>query len=153
VPEELGFDQILARLREVVTKLGVEPAGFAMVDGSGLSRSDRVRPQALVQLVDALLSPARPQFAAALQGLPVAGFSGTLANRYTSPPALAASGLVRAKTGTLDGVVALAGFAYDASGRVLSFAVVANGIANNATLRAEAALDRVGAGLAGCGCG
>jgi D-alanyl-D-alanine carboxypeptidase/D-alanyl-D-alanine-endopeptidase (penicillin-binding protein 4) len=140
-------------VREVVTKLGVEPNGFAMVDGSGLSRSDRVRPQALVQLVDALLAPAHPEFAAALQGLPVAGFSGTLANRYASPPALAASGLVRAKTGTLDGVVALAGFTYDASGRVLSFAVVANGIPNNATLTAEAALDRVSAGLAGCGCG
>jgi D-alanyl-D-alanine carboxypeptidase/D-alanyl-D-alanine-endopeptidase (penicillin-binding protein 4) len=139
-------------VREVVTKLGVEPDGFAMVDGSGLSRSDRVRPQALVQLVDALLSPEHPEFAAALQGLPVAGFSGTLANRYASPPALAASGLVRAKTGTLDGVVALAGFTYDESGRVLSFAVIANGIANNATLRAEAALDRVSAGLAGCGC-
>jgi D-alanyl-D-alanine carboxypeptidase/D-alanyl-D-alanine-endopeptidase (penicillin-binding protein 4) len=66
---------------------------------------------------------------------------------------LAASGLVRAKTGTLDGVVALAGFTYDASGRVLSFAIVANGIANNATLKAEAALDRLSAGLAGCGCG
>jgi D-alanyl-D-alanine carboxypeptidase/D-alanyl-D-alanine-endopeptidase (penicillin-binding protein 4) len=140
-------------VREVITKLGVEPDGFAMVDGSGLSRSDRVRPQALVQLVDALLSPAHPQFSPVLQGLPVAGFSGTLASRYASPPALAASGLVRAKTGTLDGVVALAGFTYDASGRVLSFAIVANGIANNATLKAEAALDRLSAGLAGCGCG
>ena len=140
-------------VREVITKLGVEPDGFAMVDGSGLSRSDRVRPQALVQLVDALLSPAHPQFSPVLQGLPVAGFSGTLASRYASPPALTASGLVRAKTGTLDGVVALAGFTYDASGRVLSFAIVANGIANNATLKAEAALDGLSAGLAGCGCG
>ncbi len=139
-------------VRDVIGKLGVEPDGFEMVDSSGLSRSDRVRPTALVQLVDVLLSPAHPEFSAALQGLPVAGFSGTLASRYSSPPALAASGLVRAKTGTLDGVVALAGFTYDASGRVLSFAVVANGIANNATLKAEAALDRVSAGLAGCGC-
>lgn len=139
-------------VREVITKLGVQADGFEMVDSSGLSRSDRVRPAALVQLVNVLLSPAHPEFSAALQGLPVAGFSGTLAGRYSTPPALSASGLVRAKTGTLDGVVALAGFTYDASGRVLSFAVVANGIANNATLKAEAALDRVSAGLAGCGC-
>jgi len=139
-------------VRDVISKLGVRADGFEMVDGSGLSRTDRVRPIALVQLVNLLLSPSHPEFSSALQGLPVAGFSGTLASRYNSPPALSASGLVRAKTGTLDGVVALAGFAYDASGRVLSFAVVANGIPNNATLRAEAALDRVGAGLAGCGC-
>jgi D-alanyl-D-alanine carboxypeptidase/D-alanyl-D-alanine-endopeptidase (penicillin-binding protein 4) len=111
-----------------------------------------VRPTALVQLVNAMLSTAHPQFTAALRGLPVAGIYGTLAGPYTSPPALAASGLVRAKTGTLDGVVALAGLVYDASGRVLSFAVVANGIAHAATLKAEAALDRVSAGLAGCGC-
>jgi len=139
-------------VRHAIGRLGVDSDDIAMVDGSGLSRSDRVRPTALVQLVNALLSPAHPQFTAALRGLPVAGFSGTLAGRYTSPPALAASGLVRAKTGTLDGVVALAGLVYDASGRVLSFAVVANGIAHAATLKAEAALDRVSAGLAGCGC-
>ena len=139
-------------VRDVVSKLGVAADGLEMVDGSGLSRSDRVRPVALLQIVNLLLSPAHPELSAAVQGLPVAGFSGTLAGRYASPPALSASGLVRAKTGTLDGVVALAGFAYDASGRVLSFAVVANGIANNATSKAEAALDRVSAGLAGCGC-
>jgi len=123
-----------------------------MVDGSGLSRNDRIRPQTLVQMVDTLLSPGHPELSPVIQGLPVAGFTGTLATRYTTSPAAAAGGLVRAKTGTLDGVVALAGFLQDTSGRVLSFAIVASGVATNATSKSEAALDRVTAGLAGCGC-
>jgi serine-type D-Ala-D-Ala carboxypeptidase/endopeptidase (penicillin-binding protein 4) len=139
-------------VRAAVAKLGVAPAGLAMVDGSGLSRSDRVRPQALVQLVDVVLSAGHPRLAPVLQALPVGGFSGTLAARYTAPPAAGAAGLVRAKTGTLDGVVALAGYLDDASGRVLSFAVVVNGVAHNATVRTEAALDRLTAGLTRCGC-
>jgi D-alanyl-D-alanine carboxypeptidase/D-alanyl-D-alanine-endopeptidase (penicillin-binding protein 4) len=87
-----------------------------------------------------------------LQALPVAGFSGTLADRYTAAPAAAAAGVVHAKTGTLDGVVSLAGYLDDAGGRVLSFALVANGVAVNATTKTESALDKVVAGLAGCGC-
>lgn len=139
-------------VRTAVAKLGVAASGIAMVDGSGLSRNDRIRPQTLVQMVDTLLSPGHPELSPVIQGLPVAGFTGTLATRYTTSPAAAAGGLVRAKTGTLDGVVALAGFLQDTSGRVLSFAIVASGVANNATSKSEAALDRVTAGLAGCGC-
>jgi D-alanyl-D-alanine carboxypeptidase/D-alanyl-D-alanine-endopeptidase (penicillin-binding protein 4) len=84
---------------------------------------------------------------ALLSGLPVAGYDGTLADRGD---AAAAPGTVRAKTGTLLGVHALAGTAVTAEGRLLAFAIVADGSANEAA--AEAALDDVAAVLAGCGC-
>jgi D-alanyl-D-alanine carboxypeptidase/D-alanyl-D-alanine-endopeptidase (penicillin-binding protein 4) len=63
-----------------------------------------------------------------------------------------AAGAVRAKTGTLDGVSALAGLVLTADGRLLAFDVTADGVPTGATRGAEAALDRFAAALAGCGC-
>ena len=139
-------------VRSVVAGLGVSADGLAMADGSGLSTSDRVHAKALVQLIDLVLGPGHPELSSIRQALPVAGFSGTLATRYTKPPASSAAGRIWAKTGTLDGVVALAGYLDDASGRVLAFAVIANDVPLNATLTTESAVDRLTAGLAGCGC-
>jgi D-alanyl-D-alanine carboxypeptidase/D-alanyl-D-alanine-endopeptidase (penicillin-binding protein 4) len=139
-------------VRAAVAGLGVPASGLAMVDGSGLSPSDRVQPRALVRMVDLVLGGKHPELAPIAQALPVAGFSGTLTSRYTAPPASSAAGRVHAKTGTLDGVAALAGYLDDASGRVLAFAVIANGVPLNATARTEAAIDRLAAGLASCGC-
>ncbi len=61
-----------------------------------------------------------------MSGMPIAGFSGTLAHRYGLGTAAAGRGVVRAKTGTLDGVNTLAGVVYDADGRLLAFAFMAN---------------------------
>ncbi len=138
-----------AAIRDTLAKYRVD--GLDMVDASGLSRSDRVQPATLVRLVDLIVKT--KEFAPILQALPVAGFSGTLAGRYTTAPATAAAGVVRAKTGTLDGVVALAGYLDDASGRVLTFAVVVNGVPQGGIDRTEAAVDRLTTALAGCGCG
>ena len=71
-----------------------------------------------------------PRLRAVITGLPVAGFSGTLApgervRRARAGPAL---GVVRAKTGNLSTVATLAGLVYDASGRVLAFAFMTNGV-------------------------
>jgi D-alanyl-D-alanine carboxypeptidase/D-alanyl-D-alanine-endopeptidase (penicillin-binding protein 4) len=57
-----------------------------------------------------------------LASLPIAGLDGTLVRR-----AREARGRVRAKTGSLDGVASLAGFARSERGRDLVFAVIANG--------------------------
>jgi D-alanyl-D-alanine carboxypeptidase/D-alanyl-D-alanine-endopeptidase (penicillin-binding protein 4) len=146
------FAGAAAAIEATLGRLGVSTTGMAMVDASGLSRQDRLQPRTLTGLVDLVLRGDHPDLASILPALPVAGFSGTLATRYTAPPAAAAAGLVRAKTGTLNGVVTLAGYLRDASGRVLSFAVVVNGLPANATLRAESAVDKVVAALAGCGC-
>jgi D-alanyl-D-alanine carboxypeptidase/D-alanyl-D-alanine-endopeptidase (penicillin-binding protein 4) len=61
---------------------------------------------------------------------------------------------VRAKTGTLTAVSSLAGIVHDADGRLITFALVADQVPPGveATRAAEAALDRVAAVLAACGC-
>ncbi|MGH3693730.1 MAG: D-alanyl-D-alanine carboxypeptidase/D-alanyl-D-alanine-endopeptidase [Pseudonocardiaceae bacterium] len=83
-----------------------------------------------------------------LVGLPVAGGSGTLSERYHGPT-FGGRGWVRAKTGTLTGVNSLAGTVLDAEGRVLVFALVSNG-PNPVVVRPR--LDALAVGLRSCGC-
>ncbi len=91
-----------------------------------------------------------------LTGLPVEGFSGTLMRGGSvfglgGKPGL---GVVRAKTGNLTTVAALAGTAYARNGQLLAFAVMADHIskAPGALQRAATAMVNVATALAGCGC-
>jgi len=138
-------------VKQAIANLGVDPSGLATVDASGLSPLDRVKPAALLALLRLAVDPGHPRLAPILGGLPVAGFSGTLSGRFVGPAA-AGAGLIRAKTGTLDGVVALAGYLQDSSGATLVFATIATGVAKTATTATEAAVDRVTASLPACGC-
>ena len=93
--------------------------GVRIVDGSGLSLLDRMTAGALVSLLGAMWRDpgVRPEL---LASLPVAGRSGTLAYRMRHT---AASGVVRAKTGTTDNASALSGFVGDR----YAFSVLQNG--------------------------
>ncbi len=136
--------------------VGVGRESVALVDGSGLSRLDRLEPAALTRLLARVAStdgsPTVERLAPVLTGLPVAGFSGTLSDRYRKGAGLPAAGVVRAKTGTLNGVSALAGLVRTADGRLLAFDLTADGLPLGANRQAEAALDRLAATLAACGC-
>jgi D-alanyl-D-alanine carboxypeptidase/D-alanyl-D-alanine-endopeptidase (penicillin-binding protein 4) len=132
---------------EALADAGVDVTGVALSDGSGLSREDRIPAGVLTAVLRGAADGSIGGASALLSGLPVAGYDGTLADRGD---ATVAPGTVRAKTGTLLGVHALAGTAVTAEGRLLAFAIVADGSANEAA--AEAALDDVAAVLAGCGC-
>ncbi len=109
--------------RELVQR-DVPLAGVRIVDGSGLSRSDRVTARMVAALlVSAVRDPAVSQ--AFVGSLAVAGVSGTLADRMTTRPA---RGRVRAKTGTTSVASALSGY----SGTGYVFALVMNGHPVNA---------------------
>ncbi|MEW2615407.1 D-alanyl-D-alanine carboxypeptidase/D-alanyl-D-alanine-endopeptidase [Streptomyces sp. NPDC047880] len=129
-------------------KLGLPVKGAVFKDGSGLNRADRLTPGLLTALLAKAADPAHPEFRPALTGLPVAGFTGTLTSRYTD----GASGVVRAKTGTLSGVHALAGTLVDEDGRLLAFAFMASGTDPGSPTASQHALDRVATTLAACGC-
>jgi D-alanyl-D-alanine carboxypeptidase/D-alanyl-D-alanine-endopeptidase (penicillin-binding protein 4) len=146
--QPLTFDGAAAGTRAALASL--VRGGTALRDSSGLSPLNRVQPLAIAQLLAATAKDAR--FAPLLSGLPVGGFDGTLAKRYRKAPTSTAAGEVRAKTGTLNGVSALAGFVTTRTGGVLAFDVTADGVPLGGTLAAEAALDRVAAALAACGC-
>ncbi|MEU2062037.1 D-alanyl-D-alanine carboxypeptidase/D-alanyl-D-alanine-endopeptidase [Streptomyces sp. NPDC013455] len=128
-------------------KLGVPLSGASFHDGSGLDRADRLTAGLLTALLAEAGDPDRPGLRPVLTGLPVAGFTGTLSTRYTD----GASGLVRAKTGTLTGVNTLAGTVVDQDGHLLAFAFLASG--TDSAPEAQAALDEAATALARCGCG
>jgi serine-type D-Ala-D-Ala carboxypeptidase/endopeptidase (penicillin-binding protein 4) len=127
-----------------------------MRDGSGLAADDRVSPAALTEVLRLIAGTAGGTRAAGARAvydaLPVAGWSGTLKDRYGTSPVVAAAGRVRGKTGTLTGVSSLAGAVRDAAGRLLVFALDADRAPPGGNYAAEAALDRVAATLAACGC-
>ncbi|MDP9399191.1 MAG: D-alanyl-D-alanine carboxypeptidase/D-alanyl-D-alanine-endopeptidase, partial [Actinomycetota bacterium] len=139
-----------AAVGDVVTRLGVAPGDLRLLDGSGLARDTAVPPAVLARLLARALSAEHPELRPLVTGLPVGGFTGTLAGRF--PPSTPGAGSVRAKTGTLTGVSSLAGTVRDADGRVLVFAVLADSVPSGATDRARAALDRFAGTLASCGC-
>lgn len=139
-----------AAVHQVLSVLGVA-AGINTVDGSGLSHLNRITPDGLARLLAFDASSAEhPELRTVLSGMPIAGFSGTLAGRYGLGTAAAGKGVVRAKTGTLDGVNTLAGVVDDADGRLLTFAFMANNVRSPSV--ALSALDTLAGTLAGCGC-
>ena len=142
------FDGGADAITEVLNRAGIETTGLKLRDGSGLSRENRVSPTTLVQTIRAAI--AGPQTSTLVSDLPVSGFSGTLLRRFASSKG--AYGLVRAKTGTLTGVHSLAGYATDADGQPMIFALMSDGNTSVSTVTAEAALDRVAAAIAGCRC-
>ncbi|MGY1884715.1 D-alanyl-D-alanine carboxypeptidase/D-alanyl-D-alanine-endopeptidase [Blastococcus sp. SYSU DS0753] len=148
--EPATFEGAARAIVDTLDEAGLDVTGVALADASGLSREDVVTAELLTALVRGAADGSLGNAAGLLAGLPVAGYDGTLADRGDDDPATA-PGTVRAKTGTLLGVNALAGTIVTADGRLLAFAVVADE-ATGSEVAAEAALDEVAATLAACGC-
>jgi D-alanyl-D-alanine carboxypeptidase/D-alanyl-D-alanine-endopeptidase (penicillin-binding protein 4) len=144
---DAGTDAVLSTLR----RLGVRTDGAKVFDGSGLSRKNRIDPDTLVDVLRVAAAEDHPELRSTLTGLPVAGFTGSLAFRFSDTP-VPGRGRVRAKTGTLTGVSALAGVATDLDGVPMVFALVADRIKLRNTLDAQEALDDLAAALGACHC-
>jgi len=138
-------------VRAALQGLGLDAAGAQLVDGSGLSLNNRLTTSLLTAILRVATGPDHPALRGLLAGLPVAAYSGTLANRFGADRG--AAGEVRAKTGTLEGVNALSGVVLADNGRQLAFAVLADGVPAAGGAAAQQVLDRIAARLAGCGCG
>jgi D-alanyl-D-alanine carboxypeptidase/D-alanyl-D-alanine-endopeptidase (penicillin-binding protein 4) len=112
----------LAALTETLAAWKIPAEAYLPRDGSGLSRYDYVSADALAALLQALAADAA--HAAPFRAtLPVAGVSGTLADRLKGTPA---EGRVVAKTGTLSNVRALSGYLTTLRGEPLAFSILAN---------------------------
>jgi D-alanyl-D-alanine carboxypeptidase/D-alanyl-D-alanine-endopeptidase (penicillin-binding protein 4) len=107
--------------------------GFIVRDGSGLSRSDLISPEAIIAILEVMRKS--PNFNLFMESLPVAGVDGTIRTRMQNTPA---QGNLRAKTGTLQMVRSLSGYVRTANGRLLEFSI----LCNNWTTP-QAAVDRV----------
>jgi len=109
---------------EFLTGIGVPAGSFTMVDGSGLSRDNRFAPRHLTTLLRYMFY--RPEGGEFARALPYAGEDvGSWRRRLARPPY---QGNVSAKTGTIDGVSALSGYAKSVSGRFYAFSILLNRI-------------------------
>ncbi|WP_225946411.1 D-alanyl-D-alanine carboxypeptidase/D-alanyl-D-alanine endopeptidase [Plantactinospora soyae] len=149
-----SFEGAAVAMDEMVAELGLPEAESALADGSGLSRSNRVTPGLLTDVLALAAKGTRPELAGLFPGLPVAAWSGTLDDRFERAgerPTEAGAGVVRAKTGTLSGVHAISGVVTTLDGRLLAFAVLANKVPGGQE-QAQPELDRIATALAQCGC-
>ena len=146
-----SFRAGVAGVLDTLDALGVPTRNAVVYDGSGLSRHDRLDPDTLTAVLETAGSDEHPGLRSVLTGLPVAAFTGSLEYRFG--PGDAGNGLVRAKTGTLSGVSALAGTVVDRNGTPMVFAFLADRIDLVDTLDARAALDDLTSALAACRCG
>ncbi len=148
-----GFAPTGGFVRDTLAGLGVDVSGVSLVDASGLSRENQVPTRVVADVIALGLGDRFPAMRSVVGALAVGGLSGTLSDRFDDPSTRVAAGLFRGKTGTLTGVNALAGTIVTADGRLLVVDVIVNSAGPGAgTTAARAALDRVVATLASCGC-
>ncbi|GAA3815897.1 D-alanyl-D-alanine carboxypeptidase/D-alanyl-D-alanine endopeptidase [Nocardioides panacisoli] len=141
-----------AGVRRVLKANGVDMAGSVLYDGSGLSRDDRMAPELLLDVLRLAADPRQPDLRAVVSSLPVAAYTGSLADRMDHG-APAGRGRVRAKTGTLTGVTALAGIAVDLDGDLMVFALMADRVPPPREGLAQTAMDDAADALGACHCG
>jgi len=123
-------------MQDVLGGWGVPGDGYVLADGSGLSRYNYVTSEALVRILQRMHTD--PKHAPAfLASLPVAGREGPLAQRLVGTTG---QGKVRAKTGTVDNVRAIAGYVDTADAGTLVFSIIANNF-NVPTSVVDAAAD------------
>ena len=135
-------------LKGWLTNRGLWADGMRLDDGSGVSTRSKVTPGVLARAIALALSDT--QFQGVLDGLPVAGVSGTLKDRFADPPEKPGRKVVHAKTGTLPGVATLAGWVTTKDGARLVFAAMVNQSSSKAA--AFNWTDRSASVLATCGC-
>jgi serine-type D-Ala-D-Ala carboxypeptidase/endopeptidase (penicillin-binding protein 4) len=113
-------------LEDVLEDIGIAKKSYTVTDGSGLTRNTRVTAKQITTLLAAAYHDygVAPEF---MSSLGIGGEDGTLKHRF---PTMADKPMVRAKTGTLDGVTALSGFAQTTSGERLAFAILLNDTRN-----------------------
>jgi serine-type D-Ala-D-Ala carboxypeptidase/endopeptidase (penicillin-binding protein 4) len=136
--DDKGVDKVF---RDLLANLEIDATKLVVADASGLSRKNKITAKLMGELLYKLRKDEK--YALMYAGLPVGGVSGTLRTRFltTAPGAV---GLVRAKTGTLNGTATLAGYV-QSTDREYVFVTLADEIAkgNSALNRARAAIDRV----------
>jgi serine-type D-Ala-D-Ala carboxypeptidase/endopeptidase (penicillin-binding protein 4) len=115
-----GFtsDRGLAILNQTLTKMGVDPNSYKLVDGSGLARRNWVSAEAIVQVLQAMKDDEIFR-----RSLPSSIAGGNLNKRFKNTPA---EGIVSAKTGYLTGAIGLSGYVTRPDIQPMFFSILLN---------------------------
>src|SRR5438445_5341023 len=114
-------DDLMKVPQDFYASAGIAPDDVIQTDASGLSRHDLVTPRAIVTLL--AFAQKQPWFETYYASLPVAAVDGTLEDRMKNTPA---AGRIHAKTGSVEHVRTLSGFAETTGGRRLIFSFLSN---------------------------
>ncbi|MEO8072997.1 MAG: D-alanyl-D-alanine carboxypeptidase/D-alanyl-D-alanine-endopeptidase [Acidobacteriota bacterium] len=136
-PNSTSADRGIFVVKNFLNEIGISSDSVIQYDGSGLSRHNLVTPASLVQLYTYMANQSR-YTNAWREALTIAGVDGTLRNRFVGT---SAAGNVRGKTGTIDQVSALSGYASTAAGEKMVFSVIVNGV-NSSRVR-QATIDEI----------
>lgn len=122
----------LVQVRKFLQNIGFKQDQFIFENAAGFTRKNRFSAKQLGLLLEHVRQDFSffPEYLAAL---PIAGVDGTLRKRMLESPARR---WVRAKTGLLNGVVGLAGYAGRSDGTVLTFTFLYNGAGREDRARA-----------------
>ena len=121
-----NYRDAVAQMSKLIARWNVSPDEYQIVDGSGLSLYNYLTPELLVlSLRYAYRNSEIYQHLYA--ALPIMGRDGTLRTRNRNTPA---QGNVRAKTGSVEGVSSLSGYALAANGHQLCFSIINQGVRN-----------------------
>jgi D-alanyl-D-alanine carboxypeptidase/D-alanyl-D-alanine-endopeptidase (penicillin-binding protein 4) len=133
-----SFEAGMAEMKTFLAEAGIDPAGYNLLDGSGLSRLDLVTPSTALKLLRYMYhSPAREQW---ISILPVAAQDGTLSSRFGGT---AAAGRLYAKTGTLSHVSALSGYLHRRGGAWVAFSILVNNYGGQTAAEVRGIIDRI----------
>lgn len=118
-------------INQQVELLGIKKEDYTILNPSGFTRDNFITAEAMNTVLTAIKKDFKiyPSF---IESLPLAGLDGTLKKRMKNS---VAEGYVRAKTGYLDGVVSLAGYAGNAQGDVYTFTFIYNGPKDESLVR------------------
>ena len=122
------YKDAAAQVQRVIAQCGLQPSDYLVADGSGLSLYNYVSPELLVAMLR-YAARSEETFTHLTTALPIMGRDGTLKSRCRRTPA---QDNVRAKTGTLEGVSSLTGYAMAANGHRLCFAIINQGVRTTA---------------------
>ncbi|MEM1370193.1 MAG: D-alanyl-D-alanine carboxypeptidase/D-alanyl-D-alanine-endopeptidase [Cyanobacteria bacterium P01_H01_bin.15] len=106
---------------EALNELGVASDSYRLVDGSGLSRQNRVSPEALIKTLQGMAES--PHAEIYQNSLAIAGETGTLTNRFQNTPL---QGQLIGKTGTLSGMLSLSGYLNPPAHPPIAFTILVN---------------------------
>ena len=118
-------------IQKDLKELGLEKDDVKILNPSGLTRDNRLSAHGMGMVLKAMQNDFR-YFPTLLESLPISGIDGTLKRRMKNTNAV---GFVRGKTGYLDGVVTLAGYAGQKNGDIYRFAFLYNGPQDEARVR------------------
>ena len=119
------------QVNRLIQKMGMNPGNYYIADGSGLSLYNYVSPELEVAFLRYAYRNGNI-YSQLLPSMPIAGVDGTLENRMRTG---FARGNVKAKTGTVTGVSALAGYLTAANGHRLCFSIINQGQRKATTIR------------------